>query len=168
MSGSGTIRPRVEKTLLCSDSISCRSARSTLLRPPGLTNTGIEPDSCYYIEHEPESRNPGDQLDLSQVPPPDLLIEVVVSHGPKEALEICRLLGIPEVWVYRPRRATLQFLQLEDGKYVTRKRSRSFPFLGPEDVIPWLTSTDDEPDNRWRRRLRDWVRDVLAPRRAGG
>jgi Uma2 family endonuclease len=104
----------------------------------------------------------------SQLPPPDLLIEVVVSHGPKKALGICLLLGIPEVWVHRPRGARLHFLLLEDGKYVSKSRSRSFPFLGPEDVIPWLTSPEDEPDNRWRRRLRDWVRDVLAPRRAGG
>lgn len=142
-----------------------RTARSTLLRPPGKLNDGIEPDSCYYIQHEADARHAGDHLDLSQIPPPDLLVEVVVSHGPSKSLDICLLLGVPEVWVHHPRSGKLQFLILQDGRYAGRTRSRCFPFLAPADVLPWLISPEDEPDNRWRRRLRDWVREVLAPRR---
>lgn len=41
---------------------------------------GLEPDECFYIEHEPNVR--GKQaLDLAQDPPPDLAIEVDISHS---------------------------------------------------------------------------------------
>ncbi|QDV33506.1 Uma2 family endonuclease [Tautonia plasticadhaerens] len=143
------------------------AARSTLLRPPGKKNDDIEPDSCDYIQHEAAARDAGDQLDLARIPPPDLLVEVVVTHGPSKSLDICLLFGVPEVWLHHPRTGRIQFLILQGGRYVGRTRSRCFPFLAPADLLPWLTSPEDEPDNRWRRRLRDWVREVLAPRRGG-
>src|SRR5690242_6163270 len=39
---------------------------------------GLEPDNCFYIEHEPVVRG-RDELDLDRDPPPDLAIEVDVA-----------------------------------------------------------------------------------------
>ena len=90
---------------------------------------------------------------------------MVYTHGAETSLAICRELGVPEVWVYRVRKRSLEFLLLGgDGRYAASAASRSFPFLTPADVLPWVESTVGEPDNLWESRLRDWVRDVLGPR----
>ena len=138
---------------------------STLFRRPGLDH-GIEADKTYYLAHEPDVRGLSGDIDLTVSPPPDLAIEVVVTHDPAKSLAVCAELGIPEVWVYRVRRQALEFLHLdESGRYAPSAASRAVPFLTPADVLPWVESPADEPDRLWRGRLRAWVSEVLAPRR---
>ena len=85
---------------------------------------------------------------------------------PPKSLAICQELGVPEVWVYRVRRGSVEFLHRDaQGQYAPAPASRAFPFLTPADVLPWIESIDDEPDNFWEERLRAWVRDELGPRR---
>src|SRR5205823_4749517 len=124
-------------------------------------------DESYYIANEPAVRGiEEDEIDLTVYPPPDLVIEAVATHEPRKSLIICRELGVPEVWVYRVRRRSLESLDLDvQGQYQAAKASRAFPFLTPADVLPWIAPTAGEPDRVWRSRLRDWVRDELAPRR---
>jgi Uma2 family endonuclease len=142
------------------------STASTLYRKPGLDH-GIEADKTYYIEHETDVRGVAGDIDLTAYPPPDLAVEVVVTHDTSISLKVCRELGIPEVWVYRVARRSLEFLALDDqGRYVSVETSRAFPFLAPDDVLTWITeTTGEEPDRLWRGRLRAWVRDVLGPKR---
>ncbi|MEO6809203.1 MAG: Uma2 family endonuclease, partial [Isosphaeraceae bacterium] len=116
-------------------------------------------------QHEGEVRGVDGDIDLNRYPPPDLIIEVAVAHDPKKALAICQGLGVPEVWVSWPKKGTLEFLGLDAQRgYVPLEASLAFPFLKPADVLPWLTSAGNEPDTRWRQRLREWVRVELAPR----
>src|SRR3954447_13161177 len=58
---------------------------------------GLEPDQCYYIQHVSQILGQRD-LDLETDPPPDLAVEVDVSHHPLDRLGIYAALGIPEVW----------------------------------------------------------------------
>ncbi len=137
---------------------------STLFRRSDL-DSGIEADKTYYIAHELAVRGVMGDIDLETYPPPDLAVEVVVTHSPAKSLAICRELGVPEVWVYWAKRKSLEFLFLDaQGEYTTGAASRAFPFLTPADALPWIDLPEAEPDNRWERRLREWVRDVLAPR----
>jgi Uma2 family endonuclease len=147
--------------------IDCHATASTLYRRPGMDH-GIEADKSYYIANEPAVRDiEEDEIDLAVYPHPDLMIEAVATHEVKKSLVICRGLGVPEVWVYRVRRRSLEFLHLDaQGQYQAAKASRAFPFLTPADVLPWIAPTAGESDRAWRSRLRDWVRDELAPRRA--
>jgi len=165
----GTRRLDMFVQVLCDElEIDYRALGSTLIRAPGGSGDGLEPDAAYFIAQEAASRDAGAELDLSRSPPPDLAIEVVVSHGPTKALALCRKLGIPEVWVYRARGHRLEFLHLEPNGYLARGTSRAFPFLKPEDLQPWLSTPETEPDNRWKRRLKTWIANELAPRRADG
>jgi Uma2 family endonuclease len=146
--------------------INYQATASTLFRRADRDH-GIEADRSYYIANEPAVRDLEDEIDLAVYPPPDLMVEAVATHDVKKALVICRELRVPEVWVYRVRRKSLQFLHLDAaGQYQARPSSLAFPFLTPADVLPWIESTTKEPDNLWRDRLRAWVRDVLGPRRA--
>jgi Uma2 family endonuclease len=152
-------------TAVCFElNIDYHATRSTLFRPP-KRESGIEADASYYIANEPAVRGVTEDIDLTVTPPPDLALEVIVSHGPAQALAIYQELGVPEVWVYWAKKRKLEFLQLdEQGEYHPGKVSRSFPFLTPEDVLPWAEPSEGEPDIQRERRLRAWVRDVLAPR----
>lgn len=146
--------------------IDYHATASTLYRRPGRDH-GIEADKSYYIANEPAVRDIEEEdIDLSVYPPPDLVVESVATHEVRKSLVICRELGVPEVWVYRVRQRSLEFLHLDaQGQYQAAPASRAFPFLTPADVLPWVRHTPGEPDNLWEARLRAWVGAELAPRR---
>lgn len=60
---------------------------------------GAEPDSAFYIQNEALVREK-EEIDLTQDPPPDLMLEVDFSSLSLDKLPIYVALGIPEVWRY--------------------------------------------------------------------
>ncbi|TAF18947.1 MAG: Uma2 family endonuclease, partial [Nostocales cyanobacterium] len=54
----------------------------------------VEPDSSFYIQNEPIMRNKT-SLDLTQDPPPDLVIEVDYASSSIDKLPIYLALGVP-------------------------------------------------------------------------
>ena len=150
--------------------IDCRSVASTMYRRDGVRR-GAMPDCSYYFENRNAIRlTAKGHIDLDAGPPPDLIAEVVWTHGPDAVMEIYRALGIPEVWLFDVPTANLQFLHLDrTGNYVPRPHGRALPFVTPGEVLDQLRGiAPNEPDYRWRRRLRTWAREVLGPRRNDG
>lgn len=74
------------------------SMGSTTLRRQDLKR-GLEPDKSYYIQHEAQVRDKR-ELDLTQLPPPDLVVEVDITSPSLKKLPIYLVLGVPEVWRY--------------------------------------------------------------------
>lgn len=74
---------------------------------------GLEPDECYSI---------GELGDV-----PDIAIEVVVSSGLVDKLEVYRGLAVPEVWVWRD--DVLTIYRLVEDAYQARARSEVVPGL---------------------------------------
>lgn len=74
---------------------------------------GLEPDECY-------SR--GAQKDL-----PDIAIEVVVTRGTIDKLDVYRGLGVAEVWVYED--GSFRLFALRDGDYAPVQTSVVLPEL---------------------------------------
>jgi Uma2 family endonuclease len=64
-----------------------------------LKQAGVEPDECYSIS---EKKNI-----------PDLAIEVIITSGSIDKLEIYRRLGVREVWVWQINRLKLYHLREE-------------------------------------------------------
>src|SRR5438445_2976521 len=95
---------------------------STTLRRR-LKRRGIEADELFWIAnaHRMAGRR---RLDLRRDPPPDLAIEVDVTHGSLDRLGIYAALKAPEMW--RLHGDTLTFHVLgERGTYTTADRSRA-------------------------------------------
>lgn len=92
---------------------------------------GVEPDACYWIEHEHEMRGVK-KLDLAKQPSPDLIIEVDVHASSIDRVEAYRKLGVPEIWHVQD--GQLRFLVLTDGDYAECPASRSFPFVDCQSV----------------------------------
>ncbi|HJT76489.1 MAG TPA: Uma2 family endonuclease [Gemmataceae bacterium] len=118
---------------------------------------GIEADECFWIAnaHRMAGRR---RLDLRRDPPPDLAIEVDVTHSSLDRLGIYASLGIPELW--RLDRDTLTFYVLgEDGNYASATASRSFPLVRPADLLPFVQQARQAVDqNAIMRQFREWVR----------
>ncbi len=122
---------------------------------------GLEPDECYWIANEPRVRG-RDRIDLRRDPPPDLALEVDVTHSSLDRLAIYAALGVPEVWRLDGQALTFHLLQA-DGTYAAAARSLAFPFLAPADLLPFLALRARLDEMALVRQFRAWVRQQAAP-----
>src|SRR4051794_1247909 len=135
-------------------------ASTTWTLPFGAGDTGYEADRAYYIQNQGTTKKHH---------PPDLAIEVVVSHSEKKALRAGAFLKIPEMWILDLPRHRLTFYHLavrgkRRGTYRPEPRSRAFPVLMSAEVLERLD--DPEPDDAtFHENCRAWARRVLLPRR---
>src|SRR5258705_1908556 len=60
---------------------------------------GLEPDECYYIQHEQDVRGKK-RIRLGFDPPPDLVVEVDISYRALNRERIYAAMGVPEIWHY--------------------------------------------------------------------
>lgn len=118
---------------------------------------GIEPDSCFYIQHEAAVRGKN-RLDLTVDPPPDLALEIDITN--RSHPEIYESLGVPELWQYS--QGELKFLLLFKGKYIESQTSTNFPDFDLLNVIPqYLNQCRTEGRNKGVKAFRSWVREQL-------
>jgi Uma2 family endonuclease len=130
---------------------------------------GVEGDKTYYFGVNAERMLGPQDIDLTTQPPPDLAIEVEVTHPADEAMATWGRLGVPEVWRFGSDHGTLGFwLRRDDGTYAPAVRSAGLSVLEPGDVLGQLRLAEELGSARWYAQLDGWVRDVLVPRRGGG
>lgn len=133
-----------------------RGGGSTTMRRR-LRRRGIEADACYWIAnaHRMQGRR---RLDLRRDPPPDLAIEVDVTHSSLDRLAIYAALGVPEVW--RLEGDTLIFYVLDAaGAYGAATASLAFGLIGPADLLGFLQQARGAGDvNPVIRDFRIWIR----------
>jgi Uma2 family endonuclease len=119
---------------------------------------GLEADECYYIQNEPLVRS-RDDLDLRRDPPPDLAVEVDITHHPIDRLAIYAGLKINEVWLFNGK--TLKFLKLaRGGKYRSIQRSEALPRLTPGDIERFLGMFGTAGETDISRAFQEWLRDA--------
>ncbi len=75
-----------------------KSMRSTTLSRADL-DRGAEPDNAYYIQNQPQVA--GRKVDLTQDPPPDLVVEVDITHSDIGKNRLYAAIGVPELWCYK-------------------------------------------------------------------
>jgi Uma2 family endonuclease len=141
--------------------IPIRSGGSQTFRKQ-LKEKGLEPDECYWVEHEPQVRSKPD-ITLEDDPPPVIAIEVEISRSVLDRLGIYAALRMTEVWRYDGDTITDAHLQ-EDETYQMLNRSPSFPWLPLAELSEWLAKRVAMDETRLIRSFRAWVRAELAPR----
>ena len=134
---------------------------STTFRREDL-DRGVEPDECYYVQHEPQM-GARFEVDLRQDPPPDLAIEMEHTRHLLDRAGVYSALGVPEIWKYDGERLT-GFRRGEDGKYHPIGTSAAFPFLDLADVERFLNAARSQTEDVAVRAFRDWVRQTLDPK----
>lgn len=139
----------------------CLSSGSTTFRRRDK-EAAVEPDLSFYLANEKPMRGKLD-IDLNIDPPPDLAIEVTCAHDNYEAIEVYRLLGVPEVWDWEKDRLRMLCLN-PSGEYAQVERSLAFPILAAGEAESWVSKNMEENDTAWAKELQNWIRSVLVPR----
>ena len=116
---------------------------------------GLEPDDCYYIP-QAERMAGQDTIDLATDPPPDLVVEVDITHPSLDKFPIYASLRVPEVW--RHDGDTLQFFRLHDERYTQTLVSGLFPMLPAEVLASFVQQGREHGIIPMIRAFRDWVR----------
>ncbi len=141
------------KVLLDELDMPWESLGSTTFRREEMA-AGIEPDDCFYIQHQAVMVGK-DRIDLAVDPPPDLVIEVDVTST--TALQAYAALQVPEIWRYHNR--TLQIYLWRNGHYVGSPSSPTFPQLPViEGITQFLEMSRERGTALALRAFRHWVK----------
>ena len=117
----------------------------------------LEPDACFYIQHESAVRGKK-RLDLTVDPPPDLAIEIDITSQTR--FNNYEQLGVLELWRYNGEQLEINVLQT--GRYITSPTSIHFPKLPLLEFIPkYVKQTQVMGRNVTMKAFRDWVRNWL-------
>lgn len=147
------------ETLALELGVEIKNLCSTTLRREDLEK-GLEPDECYYIQHEEQVRGLS-TIDLTRDPPPDLAVEIDITHRAIDREAIYAALGVPELWRFDGRQLIVQRLD-PDGRYQQSETSVAFPSLRAADLSPFLKMVGTTGETSIIRSFRDWVRDNLV------
>jgi Uma2 family endonuclease len=96
---------------------------------------GIEGDDVFWLVNAAQLAGVSD-LNLKIHPPPDLALEVDVSHSSMNRLRIYARLNVPEVW--RLEADALTFYALVGKKYEVRSHSPAFPLVTSDDLMTFV------------------------------
>jgi Uma2 family endonuclease len=136
-----------------------KAGRSTTFRRRRMRR-GLEPDHSWWVTHEPQVRGKR-HIDLRLDPPPDLALEVDVTHRSVDRMSIYARLGVPEVWRLDARGLTFQALQ-PNGRYAEQAHSPMFPLFTPADLMAHVALRSQHDENEVVRQFRLFVRQRLA------
>jgi Uma2 family endonuclease len=144
------------KILLEEMDIEFRAVASTTLRSSSAKRA-VEPDECFYIQHEADIRGKK-KIHLDSDPPPDLAIEIDITH--RSHFDNYEKLGIPELWRFNGEE--LKIFVLENGCYQEVEKSRQFPDLPIKQVIPqYLEKSKQDGRNKTMKAFRQWLATCL-------
>jgi Uma2 family endonuclease len=102
---------------------------------------GAEPDTCFYVQRAAHVIG-RDDLDLAIHPPPDVVVEIDVSHSSVRKLAFYAQLGVPEVWRYDGERASMY--RLSDTRYEEVPASLAFPVFTADAMTALLQQVRTE------------------------
>lgn len=126
---------------------------------------GVEADSCFYIQNEPAIRAVEQQnreVDLSQDPPPDLVIEVDITSTSQPKFAIYAVMQVPEIWLYRSEKVEIYHLAISG--YQRSLESLAFPGVQVSELAHFLKMGDARGHNATVREMRSWLRGQLQAR----
>ena len=129
-----------------------KSMGSTTLNREDL-NRGAEPDKAYYIRNQ--AKVAGRAVDLSQDPPPDLVVEIDITHPDIDKLTLYARMGVLEFWRYDGQ--TLRMYELVGGEYRQVEVSPTFA-SAPKAMLGEFLAQAQIDEIEAEKRLRQWVR----------
>ena len=155
---AGNIVTRVAEALMDARRQDYAPAGSTTFKDQRV-GRGFEPDASYYVEHAARVRGLT-RIDLDSDPPPDLVIEIDVTHTSLDKLPVYAALGVAEVW--RHQRDRVQMYLLEAGSYVEVDDSTVIPGLSAARLTAFVRDglTMSRPD--WWQGVEAWVRETIS------
>jgi Uma2 family endonuclease len=93
-----------------------------------------EPDNAYYIQNQPKVA--GRTVDFKTDPPPDLIVEVDITHTDIDKNRLYASMGVPEFWRYNGQQ--LKIYQLVEGEYHEVDLSPTFSAIEKSELYQFL------------------------------
>ncbi len=137
-----------------------KSMGSTTLDREDL-NRGAEPDNAYYIQHQ--SLVASRKINLAKDPPPDLVVEVDITHTDISKNQLYAAIGVPEFWRYNGQEWLIYQLQVPENTYQECDCSPTFSWVKKEDLYRFLQQAQQdeiEAENAFRELVRDKVKSI--------
>jgi Uma2 family endonuclease len=135
---------------------------SQLLKQSDLA-IAIQPDACYYLAQRIRFGDRA-ELDLRQVAPPDLVIDIQLNQASLKRLGLFAGLGIPEVWQYvtslneaEVLKGELTLLGLQNNRYEPIAHSRLYDFLPADVITSFILQSDSIGLTQALTQLRSWM-----------
>ena len=116
---------------------------------------GLESDHSYYIKNASHFQSVA-AIDLNYDPPPDLALEVDISHDSLRKFSIYAGLQIPEVWRYSD--GQVQFFRLVGPDYAEISVSDAFPFIVPDVFAQFIALAESDSQIKATRAFRAWIK----------
>ena len=120
---------------------------------------GLEPDECFYITNELLVREK-EKIDLVSEPPPDLAIEIDITHSSRDRMAIYAALQVPEMWQFNGKELIAHRLVSEE-QYSIVEYSQYFPWLRVAELAPFLKQRTQMDENTLVCTFRAWVRQQI-------
>ena len=115
---------------------------------------GFEPDSCFYIA-QVEAIRGRTRIDLAVDPPPDLVLEIDITHPSLDKLPIYAALGVTEIWRYDGDQILLY--QLSANGYTEVEASHTLATITRDEITQLLRLSDQMKRTAWVRHLQSWA-----------
>lgn len=136
---SGRLIERFICTLVEVMGLRIKTMGSTTMNYPRLKKSA-EPDNAYYIQNQPLVK--GREVDFSQDPPPDLVVEVDITHTDIAKNQFYASIGVPEFWRFNGK--IWRIYQLREGAYIEVEASPTFPQVPKERLYAFLEEAQED------------------------
>jgi Uma2 family endonuclease len=113
---------------------------------------GAEPDNAYYIQNQPQVA--GKKVNLQQDPPPDLVVEVDITHTDIDKPALYASLGVSEFWRFNGQ--LWRIYQLQGEQYQEVESSPTFPLVPKTKLYEFLAQAQED-EVAAEQSLRQWV-----------
>lgn len=130
------------------------NAGSTTFKRKDLEQ-GFEPDTSFYIQNAEHVRG-RKRIDLTEDPPPDLVIEVDITHSSLNKFPVFAGMVIPEVW--RSDGNELTIFKLEGEAYSAHPESGVLPGVTSAKLTRVILESQQLKRTAWLRNVREWAR----------
>jgi Uma2 family endonuclease len=117
---------------------------------------GAEPDNAYYIQNQPLVARR--RVNLEQDPPPDLVVEVDITHTDINKLALYASLGVPEFWRFNGQ--VWRIYQLQNEQYQEVEISPTFLQV-PKTKLYEFFAQAQEDEVGAEQSLRQWIREQI-------
>jgi len=111
---------------------------------------GFEPDASFYLQQAAAVRG-HTTIDLDVDPPPDLIIEIDLSHPSLDKFPIYAALGVPEVWHYAEQQVYI--LHRTADTYTAVPSSAVLPEVTSVHLTQWVQTGQETPRLAWIRHI---------------
>lgn len=119
---------------------------------------GFEPDESFYFGDKIERIRSLTRINLAKDPPPDLVVEIDITHSSLDRHAIFAGLGVAEVWRYDG--SKLEFHLLENDAYHIAPESRVLPGVTSAKATELVRLGLSESRLTWIQKVREYAREI--------